>query len=382
MTTPALLLALSLFAPRTQGGLDARPAGVPLPTLPGIERTEPFTAPPAGELGRDAALADRFTAAGQRTSYAFEARAGELSIFELATTGYARGWQAAGALRVRDADGRVVAAAENAGDVQFRVLLPFLAEAEGRYTLEVEPTRECFRYQLVRHSSYAVPAGRGALDVGAAERVHTWLGAAPAAVRLRVPVRAGEELVVRVEGTREEARAERRKRREVELGGGEEAMMAMGGRSMRMLPAGRGATAPIFADARLVTADAPGLAQQTATLTRLEPTADGWLDLAIVAEGNQPALVDLVVERAPERVAVSGALIDADDEGLAGLELEFLCEPDLDVWATTTSGPDGEWSARLPVGDWRVRVARGDAPPTVLRVGVSGPTEDLVLLLP
>jgi hypothetical protein len=384
MTTNSVLLALSLLAaPQADGALDARPAGVPLPDMPGLERSEPYVPPPGGELVRDGALADRFTAAGQSTRYTFEARAGELSIFELATTGFARGWLAAADLRVLDGQGRVLATAHDGGEAQFRVLLPFLAEADGSYALEIEPTLEYFRYQIVRHSSYGSPAARGALDVGARARVHTWLGPAPSAVRLRVPVRAGEELVVRVEGTREEAREERRKQRELELGGGEAAMgMGMGGPRMRMTPAERGPTEPVFATARLVTAAAPGLVQQGATLTRLEPAADGWLDLALLAEGDQPALVDLVVERAPERVPVSGALIDADDEGLSGLELEFLREPDLDVWATTTSGADGAWSARLPIGDWRVRVRRGDAPPTVLRVGVSGPTQDLVLLLP
>lgn len=383
MIPNALLLALTLAAlPQDRSALDARPAGVPLPEVPGIERSEPYVAPAGGTLERDGAVADRFTAAGQRTSYAFDARAGELSIFELATTGYARGWTAACALRVVDAEGRVLCASARAGEAQFRVLLAFLAERDGRYTLEVEPTSEYFRYQLVRHSGYASHAATGgAIEVDGRERVHTWLGRAPSVVRMRVPVHAGEELVVRVEGTREEAREERRRARDIDLAGGPEAVMAMGGRRMRMLASGR-APAAVFAGARLALAPRSDVVHESPTLVRVDPASDGWLDLALVAEDDQVALVDLVVERAPERVEVSGALIDADDEGLAGVPLEFLLEPDLDVWARVTTGDDGAWSARLPLGDWRVRLPANDGPPTVLRMGITGPARDLVLLVP
>jgi len=75
-TVLCLALTMLLAAQRSEG-LDAKPAGVPLPALPGIERAEPYQSPPAGELARDGALAERFTAAGQRTSYAFESAAGE-----------------------------------------------------------------------------------------------------------------------------------------------------------------------------------------------------------------------------------------------------------------------------------------------------------------
>jgi len=382
MIHTALCLALTtVLAAQRSEGLDARPAGVPPPALPGIERAEPYQAPPAGELARDGALAERFTAAGQRASYAFESEAGELSLFELSTAGYARGWKAAAELRVLDASGAVLAQADDGGAVQFRVLLAFEAPAAGRYTLEIVPTEEYFRYQIVRHSSYVSPAVLGVADVGARERVHTWLGARPSSVRFRVPVRAGEELVVRVEGTREEAREERRRTREVELGGAEAAMM--GGPRMRMeAGAGRGGPETIFCGASLAVDAAPGLVQRGPTLARLVPERDGWLDLALLAEGDEIALVDLVIERAPAAVEVSGAVIDAADAGVPRLALEFLREPDLDVWTTTTSGEEGVWSARLPLGDWRVRVRRGDAPPILLRLGVSGPASDLGLLLP
>lgn len=382
MTIPALCLWLSLALPLPQSdGLSARPAGVPLPALPGIEAVAPPVAPPSGEIGRDAALADRFTAAGQRTSYAFDSRAGELSLFELAATGNARGWKAAAMLRVLDADGRELASATDSGAVQFRVLLAFEAPAEGRYTLEVVPTDEYFRYQLVRHASYVSHTLLGVPDIGARERVHTWLSAQPASIRFRVPVRAGEELVVRVEGTREEARAERRALREAELGGAEEAMMT-GARMRGPAAMARGGPGTIFGDARLVVDSAPGLVQRGPTLARLVPERDGWLDLALIAQSDRAALVDLVIERSPSQVEVSGAVIDGDDAGLPSLALEFLREPDLDVWCTTTTAEDGAWSARLPLGDWRVRVRRGEGPPSVLRLGVTGPATDLGLLLP
>lgn len=380
MTLLALCLCLPLSTALPQDGLDARPAGVPLPALPAIPPAD--AAPPTGgEIGRDGALADRFTAAGQRASYAFEAREGEFSIFELAATGNARGWKAAAALRVLDASGRELATAADAGAVQFRVLLAFAAPAEGRYTLEVVPTEEYFRYQLVRHSGYVPHTVTGVADIGERERVHTWLAGQPASVRFRVPVRAGEELVVRVEGTREEARAERRGQREAELGGVEEAMMS-GMRSRGPAAMERGAKAALFGQARLVVDAAPGLAQRGDTLARLVGERDGWLDVALIATSDRLALVDLVVERSPAQVEVSGALIDADDEGVPRAALEFLREHDLDVWCTTTTAEDGAWSARLPAGDWRVRVQRGEGPPIVLRLGITGPASDLALLLP
>jgi len=380
LTALCLAFPLALSGPQADG-LDARPAGVPLPALPGIEAVDPPVAPPAGELARDGALAERFTAAGQRTSYAFDSRAGEISLFELAATGNARGWQAAATLRVLDQQGHELVSASDSGAVQFRVLLPFEAPSEGRYTLEVVPTQEYFRYQIVRHSSYVSHSVLGVPDIGDRGRVHTWLAAQPASIRFRVPVHAGEELVVRVEGTREEARAERRTLREVELGGVEESMMG-GGRMRGPAVMERGAKAAIFGGARLVVDAAPGLVQRGATLARLVPERDGWLDLALIAEGDRAALVDLVIERAPAQVEVSGALIDNDDEGVPRVALEFLGEPDLDVWCSTTTGADGAWSARLSVGDWRVRIRRGDAAPVVLRLGVKGPASDLALLLP
>jgi hypothetical protein len=144
----------------------------------------------------------------------------------------------------------------------------------------------------------------------------------------------------------------------------------------------RGGPAALFSGAGLAVDAAPGLVQRGATLARLLPERDGWLDLALLAEGDEVALVDLVIERAPALVDVSGSVIDAADAGVPRLALEFLREPDLDVWCTTTTGEEGVWSARLPVGDWRVRVRRGEAPPVLLRLGVSGPASDLGLLLP
>ncbi len=390
---PSLLLVVLGHWNQDGRGLDARPAGVPLPTMPNMERAEPHVSPPAAELARDGVLSERFTADGQRASYAFDAKQGELSLFELSAMGFARGWKCAVNLRVVDAQGRVLATTDASGGVELHALLAFEAPSDGRYALELVPTEAYFRFHLVRHSSYVTPESLqdgepgvdpGA-DIGTRERVHTWVDANRAGPRLRLPVRAGEDLVVRVEPTREEARKDRssQREREFQLASAGSDMMGSAGmtsRGMEMM-GGRGSRS-MYGGATLQLGPAAGLRQQGSTLVRLDPDRDGWLELTLVAENELPALVDLVIERAPKAVEVAGVAIDAQDEGLADVALEFIREPELDVWYSTRTDAAGAFEARLPVGNWRVRMQRKDSPPTLLRLGVSGPTRELVLLLP
>ncbi len=372
------------FVPQETRGLDARPAGVPLPPMPSVERTEPYLPPPPGDIARDGVVAQRFTDAGQRVSYAFDAAAGELSLFELSATGFARGWKAGVLLRVVDGAGKVLGSTEAQGGVLLGALLPFEAPTAGRFALEVVPTEAYFRFVLVRHSSYPALNASEAADVGERARVHTWVGARPGSRRLRVPLRAGEEICLRVEGTREEARKERRSRRELALDGGAQTM-AEGAAMAPMMDmrsmTSRGALA-LHGGATIALADAPGVLQRGPTLVRLEPERDGEIEVVLEADSDQPALIDLVIERGVVHPEVAGAVIDAEDNGLSGLTLEFLREPELDMWCTTTTGADGAWNAQLPQGNWRVRVRRSDVLASVLRLGVTGPARDLLLLLP
>lgn len=391
MTHPATLwsAALVLWAgalpPSPQvSALDSRPMRGELPPLPGLELAGPRTAPAPATLERDAALADRFTAQGQSVRYDFTARAGELSIFELSAVGFARGWSAAATLRVLDADGNALAEERMEGGVQFRPLLAFTAPAEGAYALEVSAAREYFRYALVRHSGYA-PRAAEPVVVDGRGRVHGWLAGGDDVARFRVPARAGETLVLKVEGTREEARQERRLELVAALDGRGAAMggMTMGGMrgdSMRAMD-GRG-PASVFPALRLEVPDLPAIESRGESFARLVPDEDGLVEVAVRTwPGAQAVLFDLLVQRAEPVHPVRGIVVDADDEPCAGIELLFLREPDLDPWTRTASNAAGYYHVELPAGDYRVQLQRpGRQGAQLVRAGVARPTELNLLL--
>jgi hypothetical protein len=70
------------------------------------------------------------------------------------------------------------------------------------------------------------------------------------------------------------------------------------------------------------------------------------------------ALFDLVLERDPERVELTGLVVDREDRPLPGIELEFLLEPDGRPLGRCTSSATGTWSHSLLPGDLTVRLRR------------------------
>ncbi len=197
------------------GRRRARPVDTahPRPALDEIPVPPGRTTPPEGRepaplprgLDRNDFVADRFTAPGQSVEYAFEARAGELSILEIATWGYQRSWNSVMAVRILGPDGRRLAAARRAGETAYRCFLPFAAPEDGVYRVVLESVEEFFRYTLVRHSDY--PAATGA-PVGFAERAvatddgrevfRGYLASPDDTRRVRLDVEAGEELALSV----------------------------------------------------------------------------------------------------------------------------------------------------------------------------------------
>lgn len=373
------LCALALASPSAQtSALDAKPAHLEFPKLPGNQLGEERPVPAPAALGRDGALADRFTAAGQSVRYAFESGAGEVSFFELSAAGYARGWSMAAALRVLDAEGNILCERSSDGGALLRCTLAFTAPQAGAFELELDAVREYFRYGLVRHSSYAARSVEP-IQLAAHGRVHGWLAGDADVMRLRVPTRAGESLELRVEGTREEARRERHTALSARLERAADGEDMRGG-GMRMM----GANTPLFPDLRLeVSSD--DIVAAAGDFARLVPSADGFVDVLVgTAPGAPVALFDLVLTRAEPTHAVHGLVVDADDEPCAGVELTFLREPAMSPWTSATSDTAGRYRVELPAGDYRVRLARpGTDAAQVVRAGVRGATElNLLSTLP
>lgn len=361
-----LLAALALPAAAAplheQDPLEAGPACVPQPDMPGIERPGPPVAPDPGALARNSGLSARFLAEGQEVRYAFDCDAGELSLFELAAAGYARGWEAGARLRVLDAKDQVLAEQSLAGGVVFRPFLAFQAPGAGTYQLELRAEKEYFRYALVRHSDYAPHGADDVLDLGARERVHGWIADGADRMRLRVPVRAGEELALEVEGTREQARGELRTRIAAGTAG---TMGAMRGRMQGRMEGNMRGRAPNkqFPDFVLELGDETLALGRSSTFARVLPTADGHLELSVRGvPGDQGGLFDLTVRRDVEKHHVHGLVVDADEEPLAGTTLTFRLEPDMEPWGEATTDAEGAYALDLPPGNYVVDLRRPGEP--------------------
>ena len=347
----------------------ARPAAEPLPALPGIEDPDPSVAPARQALERDGVLLDRFTADGQQADYDLQAERGELCLFELVAAGYARGWTMAATLRVTTHDEQVLVERASTGGVQMHTFLAFQAPASGEYRLRVIPTESTFRYALVRHGSYA-PHGASPRWVGARERLHDWVAGDTERVLYAVPVRAGEVLALSVEGTRAAARAERRSLLAAQADGAASAMMRAApedGRERASRPAR-------FPKLRLEVLGDTRPAAASPTFALLPPAgADGVVQVEVgVAPGEPGGLLDLVVRRDVACHALHGVVVDADDAPLAGVDVRFLLEPDLEPWGRGVTDAQGAYAVRVPAGDYRVELRRSASGPVqAARAGVA-----------
>ena len=357
-----------------QDALTAKPACVPQPAMLGLDRSGPVVAPDPGALERSSGIAGRFLAQGQQVRYSFDCEQGELTLFELAAAGYARGWQAGGRLRVLDGSDQVLAEQSLAGGVVFRPFLAFQAPTAGTYQLEITAQKEFFRYALVRHSDYAPRTSDEVLAVGERTRVHGWISGGADRMRFTVPVRAGEELALRVEGTREQSRNERRALTAAaggNMGGRMQGRMEGGQRGR-----GRGPDKqfPVFV---LELEDESAAKGRSSTFARLIPTADGLLEIGVRgAPGDQGGLFDLVVVRDSPKQRVHGLVVDDDEEPLARTTLTFRLEPDLEPWGEVTTDANGAYALEIPTGNYVVDLKRPDQPPHApLKAGVQGDLE-------
>jgi hypothetical protein len=388
-------------APIAGDPLTAIPAALPFPPLPPVAREGEPRPPSPRTIDRDGWVVDRFTAEGQSVRYPFEARAGELSLFELATWGYARGWSSTAGIRLLDPRGKVLVDELRPGTVVYRPFLAFVAPETGLFVCELRAEVECFRYTLVRHSSYAPRARDQALALGDAGEVHSYLASGDDFARFTLRLDAGAEVAFKVQGTRPEAReetrsaaresprarrmaAERTQRsasspeRAPSKGAVQERRAAERGKEPDMEPGMEPRMAPDM-DAGMERSSGPALGGRQFQTFRLrvllrgEPLAppahyvrftapeDGDYEVEVSAlYPGDGGLFELLVERGGPTHAVSGTVVGPEDEVLAGAALEFLREPDLDPVASVRAGEEGDYAVRVPPGSYRIRIARPD----------------------
>ncbi len=376
MNLAALIVALgAAFTPAAQ---DERPAPVLQPPAPPIERAGPASAedaavvPTGSALARDSFIADRFTADGQQVVYTFEAADGELSILDLGTWGYSRGWKATAGLRILGPDGAELVAAEESGGTTFRLFQVFVAPKEGTYSVELSALEQYFRYTLVRHSQYRYRPSPAPVELAKRPTTHGFLSDHTDTVTYRVPVRAGERVALRVNPTHPQAHKQARMMRSRARG------KVVRGEPLGM-PRGRSSAAPETGEPSRSATLAQGLAFPRLALSVAEsdgaalsekthfhaftPTTDGDVFVTVAAiEGRGGALFDLQVLRDLQWMRVTGYVGDRDDEPVSGVTVHILHDPEVDPLASVVTAEDGTWSAKVLAGRVTLLMQRGTSP--------------------
>ncbi len=360
---------------------DPAPAYETDPRTPGPDRSGEPVAPPAGRIERDSHVADRFLAEGQRVVYDFDARAGELALFELTTCGYERGWQAQAELSVLGPDGKILAAHTVLGGTVFRVFLAFTAPADGAFHLELVASQQYFRYILVRHSRFTahVPDALYALEGRA--RLFDYLADSGETVRYELEVTQGETIGLRVLPSSDASRRAGRLERRTSIQGQEAGAMASGGRmstgggAMRMDGMRRGGDTPWLPELEAFL-DGEPVGPAGHYLAFVAPR-DGRVEVRVRSQAvGEGGIYDLAIERSLPRFQVRGSVADADGEACAGRLVDFFREPEFDLVGTVQSGTDGGYEAAVPAGEYTIRVqSPGSAPPICVQAKIDANRE-------
>ena len=300
-----------------------------LPDVPPLEKPDRTLAPRAGRIGREEALADRFTAAGQSVEYEFEAHAGELALFSLETWGYDYGWRARAALCVLDERDRAYDVREFASGMAGFDLLAFVAPRAGSFRYRIELREGWFRYRLARRSGYR-PHLRGAvLELGSAPHVAGYLASGDDELGYALTLAAGERVDLALRHAEPQGRSEQR---------------------------GRGANVlhPALELALEGTGEdpAPGCGAYV-VLPRGEARR---CVVRVRTRGPGGARFELLVAREPRLCALAGVVVDREDRPLAGVELEFLRGADRDCTARAITDAAGRYTAEVTPGPYRVRM--------------------------
>lgn len=335
--------------------LRAKPAVDPMPAPPPTPRAgRPAQRAQSGDLARNGAVSASLPESGTAASFPFRCDAGELSLFELDCLAFARNVKGRLRLAIDDPSGATVWSEVREAGSQLRAFHAFEAAVTGEHRWSFEVLEGGFRLALVRHSDYAPITGE-ALDLGEADRVHSHLPDERAEARFLLPVRAGEELAVRLVDTREAARDEQ-DRVATQMAS---VVAQMEGRAMMnsMAPQGGARGTPfqfqhfhfeLFQSGRSLGEPAP--------YRRFLPSESGEVEVRVRARypGAGGGLFDLLVDRDLKPVRVTGVVVDREDRPMPGVELRFLRDPSGDLLARAVTDARGAYEASLLCGDLAV----------------------------
>jgi Carboxypeptidase regulatory-like domain len=313
---------------------------VELPPVPPITHPDPAQSPAPGRIERDAAIADRFTAEKQSAAYAFDADAGELSLFSLMTWGYARGWHSLAHVRIRDASGVLLHEETRKGGAAWFGFTSFVAPRKGSYRYEIDLEEGYFRYRLARYSSYRDHASHAVEPLPAEGVAHGYLKTGADHARYSLHVAQGELVALKVLNAEEDGRKERRTSTPVEL--------------MRGMQGGL-----LHAQFRieLVLGGEKQPDSGHYALWRAPRAGKLVVDVLADAQGDGGRF-ELALEREPKRIEITGTVVDRDDEPRAGVELEFLLGADSDPVGTVVTDSEGRYAIQVPPGPYRIRLGR------------------------
>ncbi|HTF87945.1 MAG TPA: hypothetical protein VK843_06015 [Planctomycetota bacterium] len=362
-SNPAPEVAQKKPAPPARTALDAKPAAVPMPAVPPIQKSARGTAnnearDQGGELARNAFVIGRLPEAGQRASFPFEAKAGEQSLFEITASAYSRASAGRVRMSIEDSSGKVAWQSERDVAVIWRDFTAFSPDSAGAWTYSLTILEGGYRFALVRHSDYPKLDGKP-LDLASQPLVHGHLPSSDTVATFRIPVRAGEDLALKLVGTREEAREEARR-------GATDMSAMMSGRMETQPAAGRmgGGGKLQFQRFEMEVLGEGVVLGPIGSYLRIQPVKDGALEVRVRARyaALGGGLFDLSVERPLSLLHVHGVVVDSEDQPIPDVEVRFLREPDADVVGSTRTNAAGEYEATVLEGDLAVQMLRGDTP--------------------
>lgn len=370
-----LLLLLGLFAAQSSrptsrpaaSGVGPAPAVIENLKAPSLKRGGVEPPPKDGLLQRNSGVAGRFTEEGTDVDYVFEARAGEVSLFQLEAWGFSRGWQSTTRMRILDDAGLELSAHTRAGGTRFESFFAFEAPYDGTFHCELKAIKEYYRYTLIRHSDFPASYGKR-VELGNANHCYAFVANSTSRMVFAVQLEAGQETLFTVVNTGSR---------------GDRAIASMRGSKAREGEPMEGTRMtsrtqaprdwPTLALRVLGTADAR---QEPSHHQRFTPKTTGLFLVEVSCVGqSEGGIFEFLVERDITAHPVQGHVANRIARARAGVELRFYREPAFELTAVTTTNEDGDYETTLPAGAYTVTMRTEGSRTASLRTNILGPRE-------